>query len=92
MLSDQESRVTVFAPDVLRDRRLYSYSRTYPVWALAGLLLPAVLGWAIGGTLACCLLRLYLRRAGARVRCQSGNVVRRIDQPHDRLETVRQPR
>ena len=52
MLSDQESRVTVFAPDVLRDRRLYAYSRTYPVWALAGLLLPAVVGWAIGGTLA----------------------------------------
>jgi stearoyl-CoA desaturase (delta-9 desaturase) len=52
MLSDQESRVNVFAPDVLRNQRLYFYSRTYPVWALAGLLLPAVAGWAIGGTLA----------------------------------------
>ena len=26
--------MTVFAPDVLRDRRLYFYNRTYPVWAL----------------------------------------------------------
>jgi stearoyl-CoA desaturase (delta-9 desaturase) len=52
MFSDQESRVTVFAPDVVRDRRLYFYNRTYPVWALASLLLPAVLGFAIGGTAA----------------------------------------
>src|SRR5829696_5127175 len=52
MFSDQESRVTVFAPDVVRDRRLYYFNRTYPVWALASLLLPALLGFAIGGTLA----------------------------------------
>ena len=52
MLSDQESRATVFAPDVLRDRRLYSYNRTYPAWALLSLLLPAGLGFAIGGSLA----------------------------------------
>jgi stearoyl-CoA desaturase (delta-9 desaturase) len=50
MFSDQESRVTVFAPDVVRDRRLYFYNRTYPIWASASLLLPAVLGFAIGGT------------------------------------------
>jgi stearoyl-CoA desaturase (delta-9 desaturase) len=50
MFSDQESRVTVFAPDVVRDRRLYFYNRTYPMWALASLLLPAVLGFAIAGT------------------------------------------
>lgn len=50
MFSDQESRATVFAPDVLRDRRLYGYSRTYPIWALASLLLPAVIGLAVGGT------------------------------------------
>ena len=50
MFSDQESRVTAFAPDVLRDRYLYNYSRTYPIWALASLLLPGVLGFAIGGT------------------------------------------
>jgi stearoyl-CoA desaturase (delta-9 desaturase) len=52
MFSDQESRANVFAPDVLRDRRLYYYNRTYPIWALASLLLPASLGFAIGGTWA----------------------------------------
>jgi len=52
MFSDQESRATVFAPDVVRDRRLYYYSRTYPVWALASLFLPALVGFAIGGTAA----------------------------------------
>jgi stearoyl-CoA desaturase (Delta-9 desaturase) len=50
MLSDQESRLNVFAPDVLRNQRLYFYNRTYQIWALSGLLLPGVLGWAIGGT------------------------------------------
>jgi stearoyl-CoA desaturase (delta-9 desaturase) len=55
MFSDQESRSMVFAPDVLRDRRLYSYNRTYPVWGLAGLLVPAVIGWAVGGTGAAAL-------------------------------------
>ncbi len=52
MFSDQESRINVFAPDVLRDRHLYNYSRTYPIWALLSLLLPAVAGLAIGGTAA----------------------------------------
>ncbi len=41
MFSDEESRATVFAPDVVRDRRLYYYNRTYPIWALASLLFPA---------------------------------------------------
>jgi hypothetical protein len=50
MFSDQESQVSVFAPDILRDRHLYSYNRAYPVWALMSLLLPAVLGFAVGGT------------------------------------------
>ncbi len=52
MFSDQESRASVFAPDVLRDRRLYGYSRTYPIWALVSLLLPAILGFVIGGSSA----------------------------------------
>jgi stearoyl-CoA desaturase (Delta-9 desaturase) len=51
MFSDQESRATVFAPDVVRDRRLYYYNRTYPLWAVASLMLPALLGFAIGGGL-----------------------------------------
>ena len=52
MLSDKESRVDVFARDVMRDRTLMTYSRTYFIWALAGLFLPAALGFAIGGTFA----------------------------------------
>ncbi len=49
MFSDTESRAAVFAPDVLRDRRLYSYSRGYPIWGAAGLLAPAVIGGFVGG-------------------------------------------
>lgn len=52
MLSDKESRVDVFARDVMRDRTLMTYSRTYFIWALAGLVLPSALGFAIGGTFA----------------------------------------
>jgi stearoyl-CoA desaturase (Delta-9 desaturase) len=52
MFSDHESRANVFAPDVLRDRRLYSYSRTYPIWALASLVLPAFAGLVFGSSLA----------------------------------------
>jgi stearoyl-CoA desaturase (delta-9 desaturase) len=55
MFSDQESRANVFAPDLLRDRRLYYYSRTYPIWALTSLLLPGVIGFAMGGTWAAAL-------------------------------------
>ena len=52
MFSDEESRATVFAPDVVRDRQLYYYNRTYPIWALASLVVPALLGFAIAGTVA----------------------------------------
>jgi stearoyl-CoA desaturase (delta-9 desaturase) len=50
MLSDESSRWTVFAPDVLRNRRLMSYHRTYPIWVVGGLIAPAVIGFAIGQT------------------------------------------
>ncbi|MEV8477202.1 acyl-CoA desaturase [Streptomyces sp. NPDC051173] len=50
MLSDETSKWTVFAPDVLRDRRLMWYHRTYPTWVLAGVLLPAVAGLAVERT------------------------------------------
>ncbi|QBJ98120.1 acyl-CoA desaturase [Rhodococcus sp. ABRD24] len=50
MFSTQESRVDVFAPDILRDRRLFFYNRTYFLWALIGLVLPALAGLLIGGT------------------------------------------
>jgi stearoyl-CoA desaturase (Delta-9 desaturase) len=51
MLSEESSRWSVFAPDVLRDRRLVTHHRLYPYWVLAGMALPAVIGFVIGGTL-----------------------------------------
>lgn len=48
MLSNESSRWTVFGPDVLRNRRLMYYHRTYPLWVVVGLLIPTALGFAIG--------------------------------------------
>lgn len=50
MLSNETSKWTVFAPDVLRDRRLMGYHRTYPIWVLTGLALPTAIGFAVGHT------------------------------------------
>ncbi|RLU87636.1 fatty acid desaturase [Streptomyces griseocarneus] len=50
MLSDETSKWTIFAPDVLRDRRLMWYHRTYPTWVMIGVLLPAVAGFAVEQT------------------------------------------
>lgn len=50
MFSDDSARWSVFAPDIVRDRRLFYYHRTYPVWVLTGLALPAVAGFAVGHT------------------------------------------
>jgi stearoyl-CoA desaturase (Delta-9 desaturase) len=50
MLSDTNARWDFFAPDILRDRTLFSYHRTYPVWGALGLLLPAFIGYAVEGT------------------------------------------
>lgn len=50
MLSDETSKWTVFAPDVLRDRRLMYFHRTYPIWVIAGLALPAAVDFAIAHT------------------------------------------
>lgn len=36
-----------FAPDLLKDPVSMSISRLFPLWAIAGLLLPAVAGWAM---------------------------------------------
>ncbi|MER6958041.1 MULTISPECIES: acyl-CoA desaturase [unclassified Streptomyces] len=55
MLSDETSRWTVFAPDVLRDRRLMYYHRTYLYWLALGLLIPTVVGLAVGGSLKAAL-------------------------------------
>jgi stearoyl-CoA desaturase (delta-9 desaturase) len=40
-----------FAPDLLADPIISWVDRTFILWAVAGLLLPFALGWAIGGTL-----------------------------------------
>ncbi|MEU2565076.1 fatty acid desaturase [Streptomyces longispororuber] len=58
MLSDHESRCSVFAPDLLSNRRLMYYHRTYPQWVLVGLALPALIGLAAGGTLKAALTGL----------------------------------
>ncbi|WP_416967886.1 acyl-CoA desaturase [Streptomyces sp. 4F14] len=55
MLSDETSRWTVFAPDVLRDRRLMFYHRTYLYWLGLGLLIPALVGLVVGGSLSAAL-------------------------------------
>ncbi|HZM83508.1 MAG TPA: fatty acid desaturase [Candidatus Limnocylindrales bacterium] len=50
MLSDKQARWSLFAPDIMRDRRTFFYHRTYPLWAALGLVLPAVVGFAVTGT------------------------------------------
>jgi stearoyl-CoA desaturase (delta-9 desaturase) len=50
MLSDESSSWSFWAPDVLRDRRLFFYHRTYQLWVAAGLLLPAAIGFAVQPT------------------------------------------
>lgn len=50
MLSDESSSWAYWAPDVLRNRRMFFYHRTYHWWVLAGLALPAGIGFAVHGT------------------------------------------
>jgi stearoyl-CoA desaturase (delta-9 desaturase) len=50
MLSNESSSWRFWAPDVLRDRRLFFYHRTYQLWMLAGLALPAAIGFAVQRT------------------------------------------
>jgi stearoyl-CoA desaturase (delta-9 desaturase) len=50
MLSDTNARWDFFAPDILRDRTLFSYHRTYPLWGALGLVLPAGIGFAVDRT------------------------------------------
>ena len=47
-----------FAPDLLKDPVIRFVDRTFFVWAIAGLLLPFVLGWAFGGTIEAALTAL----------------------------------
>lgn len=50
MLAPDVSGWTFFAPDVLRDRRLFFYHRTYAWWIVLGLVLPAAIGGAVSGS------------------------------------------
>ncbi|PSJ29136.1 acyl-CoA desaturase [Streptosporangium nondiastaticum] len=50
MLSDEDSRWSVFAPDLLRNQRLMYYHRTYPYWVISGLAIPGLIGFAVEGT------------------------------------------
>ncbi len=51
MLSKKVSAWTHYANDVLRDPVYFYVHRTYLVWVIAGLVIPAAIGGAIGGTL-----------------------------------------
>ncbi|GAA2221037.1 acyl-CoA desaturase [Micromonospora olivasterospora] len=51
MLSEENSKWSVFAPDVLHDRRLVAHHRMYPAWVLLGLALPTAVGLVVGGSL-----------------------------------------
>lgn len=50
MLSDESSSWRHWAPDVLRNRRQFFYHRTYQLWVVTGLVLPAVIDLAIQRT------------------------------------------
>jgi stearoyl-CoA desaturase (Delta-9 desaturase) len=50
MLSAETTKWTVFGPDVLKNRRLMYFHRTYPLWVVSGLVLPALIGFAVEGT------------------------------------------
>lgn len=51
MMAKEVSVWTVFGPDVLSNRRLFFYHRTYFWWLLLGLVLPAAIGGLIGGSI-----------------------------------------
>jgi stearoyl-CoA desaturase (Delta-9 desaturase) len=55
MLSDTNARWDFFAPDILRDRTLFRYHRTYALFGGLGLVLPAAIAFAIEGTLMAAL-------------------------------------
>jgi stearoyl-CoA desaturase (delta-9 desaturase) len=49
---DQRGKRSRYAPDLLADPALRFIDRTFFVWVFAGLALPFVIGYALGGTLA----------------------------------------
>jgi stearoyl-CoA desaturase (delta-9 desaturase) len=55
---DQRGSRARYAPDLLRDPVIRFVDRTFVLWAVGGLVLPFVLGFAIGGSLAAGLTAL----------------------------------
>ena len=51
MMAKEVSVWTVYAPDVLNNRRLFYYHRTYFLWVAIGLALPAFFGACAGGSM-----------------------------------------
>lgn len=50
MYTDHATNVAAFAKDLLRDEQVQLLDRTYRVWVLVGLALPALVGGALTGT------------------------------------------
>lgn len=50
MLARDVSSWNFFAPDIFSNRRLFFYHRTYFLWVILGLALPAAIGGVIGGS------------------------------------------
>jgi len=50
MLAPETSGWNFFAPDILRNRRLFFFHRTYFIWVALGIALPALIGYLIDGT------------------------------------------
>ncbi len=89
MMSPETSKWGVFAPDVLRDRRLFFFQRTYPLWVLTGLLAPALIGYLVGHTLMAAVSRFPRRRPGPHVPGQPGGLVRGFGVPRRRRPALR---
>ena len=51
MLAKDISGWNFFAPDILANRKLFFYHRTYAVWIILGLVIPTVIGGLVGGSL-----------------------------------------
>jgi stearoyl-CoA desaturase (delta-9 desaturase) len=57
-IHDQRGKRSRYAPDLLADPAVRFVDRTFLVWVLAGLALPFVLGYALGGSLTAALTGL----------------------------------
>ncbi|MFC5476072.1 acyl-CoA desaturase [Paraherbaspirillum soli] len=52
MLAKDISGWNFFAPDILANRKLFFYHRSYALWIVLGLVIPAVIGGLVGGSLS----------------------------------------